>query len=481
MSRLLKEDHSHFNQVVFLPGWGFKGEIIKLLEPAGNWLYPDSFLDPFSFEKDLLAFFERQSISKAVLVGWSMGGYLALDFAKKYPQRVKALHLLSLRKSWPVNEVDVMRTKLLQNPTATLQEFYRRCFLGHKPQYHAFVSTMQDALLRAAPLDILLTGLDYLQQIEIDTLPEADIWLYHGKKDIVAPLEEACPSTGLPMNVYANAGHMVFFTPEFDLTVNEKKRILQKKFSAAAASYDDHAQVQKNIVARLTQKLPAADRVRSILEIGCGTGNYTHKLAEKYPRQKITALDFSEGMITKAKQKHAACTNVTFLCLDAEHYLARISETFDLITSNATLQWFDDLPGAFVRAEKLLAGGGKILASVFGSKSMHQLHKAFQELFGYEDLPVHAFPTYEDLAISLHHYAKVEIEEIEINRQYDSFRSFLENMKKTGAGGWHTVQPPLLTRNRLAKLDSWFADNYGGYTITYQVFLIYAEKEGSQI
>ena len=49
----------------------------------------DFFLDP------LIAFFDRKRITKASLIGHSLGGYLAAAFALRYPNRTRSLMLLS--------------------------------------------------------------------------------------------------------------------------------------------------------------------------------------------------------------------------------------------------------------------------------------------------------------------------------------------------------------------------------------------------
>jgi trans-aconitate methyltransferase len=37
--------------------------------------------------------------------------------------------------------------------------------------------------------------------------------------------------------------------------------------------------------------LPLCERPRNILDIGCGTGEVTHLLAERFPRAKVVAVD----------------------------------------------------------------------------------------------------------------------------------------------------------------------------------------------
>ncbi|MBU1405117.1 MAG: hypothetical protein KKA71_06715, partial [Proteobacteria bacterium] len=57
------------------------------------------------------------------------------------------------------------------------------------------------------------------------------------------------------------------------------KQRIRLRFSRAAGTYDAHAEVQKDLAARLFRELPEdsgverSEGVRRILEIGCGTGH----------------------------------------------------------------------------------------------------------------------------------------------------------------------------------------------------------------
>jgi ubiquinone/menaquinone biosynthesis C-methylase UbiE len=50
-----------------------------------------------------------------------------------------------------------------------------------------------------------------------------------------------------------------------------------------------------------------------ILECGCGTGEYTRKIAKILPKSDIVAIDISNRIIEVAKSKCKSCKNVTFL------------------------------------------------------------------------------------------------------------------------------------------------------------------------
>jgi len=254
----------------------------------------------------------------------------------------------------------------------------------------------------------------------------------------------------------------------------ERKRAICRRFSKAAATYDDYALVQKETAARLVTCLPENFSAAAVLEIGCGTGTYTAKLATRFPQAQLTALDFSEAMVEQASKKCLAHSNVSLLCEDGEQFLAANKQQFDLITSNATMQWFDDLPKAFSHVAGSLAPGGIFHASLFGPSTLPELAAALAEVFAEPPaLPAGQFPDSEMIRQLLRAcFGRVEIAEAIYRRSYLSLQDLFRHIRKTGTGGYHPSLP-LLTRGRLRRLEEWFS-NHGGFELSYQVFFVTA-------
>ena len=75
-------------------------------------------------------------------------------------------------------------------------------------------------------------------------------------------------------------------------------------FEKAASYYDEAAVLQREIGNRLIERL---DYIRfqpqRILDVGAGTGVCTFKLADRYNKSEIIALDFATSMLQQARQK----------------------------------------------------------------------------------------------------------------------------------------------------------------------------------
>ena len=261
----------------------------------------------------------------------------------------------------------------------------------------------------------------------------------------------------------------------------EGKEAICHRFSKAALTYDEYALVQKKSAKQLIDSLAADFVANEILEIGCGTGNYTRLLANRFKGGRITSLDFAKGMVDMARQKCLPGPDITFLHEDGETFLVNSRQRFDLITSNATMQWFDDLPVAFGHISRILTSGGVFHASFFGPKTMEELGQGLATLFEESvTLAAAGFVGKENIAqMARNCFLQVELTETVFKRRYESLLDLLSHIKKTGTGGYQQSLP-MITSNRRRQLEKWFSDR-GGYEMSYQVFFLTASlpKGGS--
>lgn len=101
-----------------------------------------------------------------------------------------------------------------------------------------------------------------------------------------------------------------------------------------------------------------------VVDLGCGTGELSARLAERVPRGSVLGMDASESMIAEAQKNHRL-DNLSF-CVGDIDKLGFDSEV-DLFFSNAALHWVKDHDRLLAALYRGLAPGGRARLS-FGGK-----------------------------------------------------------------------------------------------------------------
>ncbi len=214
-------------KIVLIPGWAFDYRVFN----AVDWKY-DCFkavkFSPFDFAEELKDFLTGRSIEKISLLGWSMGGFLACNFAAEYPEMVEELILVSVRERFDPEYLREAAEKIRQNKRAWLYKFYLGCFSQlDRAGSDYFKKELLSDYLEGMEAEELISGLAFLAQAKI--CPEAlagikKIRFFHGEADAVVPAAEARKiSSLLPRAEFISLpglGHNVFLNKSFEAAFN---------------------------------------------------------------------------------------------------------------------------------------------------------------------------------------------------------------------------------------------------------------------
>ncbi|MDP9239921.1 MAG: trans-aconitate 2-methyltransferase [Actinomycetota bacterium] len=107
-----------------------------------------------------------------------------------------------------------------------------------------------------------------------------------------------------------------------------------------------------------------ADDPRLVVDLGCGPGDQTASLLQRWPTATVVGVDSSAEMIDAA-QAHAVPGRLTFVRGDAREWLP--DRPVDVLVSNATLQWIPDHLGLLPALARSLAPGGWLAFQVPGN------------------------------------------------------------------------------------------------------------------
>lgn len=161
------------------------------------------------------------------------------------------------------------------------------------------------------------------------------------------------------------------------------KRQLRASFGRAAGDYDRVAVLQREVGGRLLQRLDAM-RIEpaQILDLGTGTGHIARALLKRYRGARVVALDIAEGMLAQARHRSGWWRKPRFVCGDIER-LPLADHCADLLLSNLTLQWCNDLDATFAEFRRVLRPGGALLFTTFGPDTLRELRTSWAAADGH--------------------------------------------------------------------------------------------------
>jgi trans-aconitate 2-methyltransferase len=100
----------------------------------------------------------------------------------------------------------------------------------------------------------------------------------------------------------------------------------------------------------------------SAIDAGCGSGKVTEKLLDRLPDGALLAVDGSEAMIAKARERLGE--RATYLVADLAGL--EVPEPVDLVFSTATFHWIPDHDALFRHLHAALKPGGRLVAQCGG-------------------------------------------------------------------------------------------------------------------
>ncbi|MCL2512716.1 MAG: methyltransferase domain-containing protein [Oscillospiraceae bacterium] len=117
------------------------------------------------------------------------------------------------------------------------------------------------------------------------------------------------------------------------------------------------------------------DSPKRIIDIGCGSGSSTAVLKSRWPAAEIVGLDNSKSMLERAKEK---TPGIEWVCGDASGDLSHLG-AFDIVFSNAAIQWMPNHPLLLKNLYSILTDGG-IFAVQVPYTADRPIYKELQKL-----------------------------------------------------------------------------------------------------
>lgn len=219
----------------------------------------------------------------------------------------------------------------------------------------------------------------------------------------------------------------------------------------------------------------------SWLELGSGTGHLTRLLLARWPECRATITDIAESMLSISRsgleRADRACEWRRLDAAEFDDSWSRLPAPFDLVASNALVQWLPDLDAHLAAVARVLSARGRYLSSGFSADH-------FPELRGILEQPPFDFPALpgfdrtrlaRSAALSGLHLAAEAAEEIRV--VYPSVRALLRTLRDMGAS--RDPSPQRLTPSSLRLLERTYAARHsveGGVVCTYRPWYALLER-----
>ena len=231
------------------------------------------------------------------------------------------------------------------------------------------------------------------------------------------------------------------------------KLLVKKRFKKSLKTYDENAIVQKKMAKELISLLPKKE-YNKIFEIGCATGTLTKEIADKLIFSELYLNDIVEESKKYVQEIYKECN---FIAGDIENI--DLNKKYNLIISNACLQWCSNIEDTLSKLINALDDGGILAISIFGEDNLKEIKSIFN--IGNE---ISSISSMENFLNTQKIIIKKE-DKIKIN--FETPMEVLKHLKYTGTNAIKEIK---LTKTKLKDFEQRYKENY---TQNNKVYLTY--------
>ena len=251
---------------------------------------------------------------------------------------------------------------------------------------------------------------------------------------------------------------------------------IKNNFNKSAASYANHAFIQKEISIRLTEKISAINiKPKIVADLGAGIGIFTNNLLKNMPESKILSIDFAQQTLERNNAKIKICADVERIPIS--------ENSVDLMTSNLMLQWCDNLDVFFAQCYRILKPNGLIIFSTFGPDTLKELKASY--LDANLNPSVNTFIDMHDIGdkILLSGFEGPVMEMEMLTLMYENVIDLMKDLKGIGAQTVKNKKQSIIGKNKfnnIIKMYEKYRRN-GKLPATYEVIYGHAWKKDNSI
>jgi len=158
----------------------------------------------------------------------------------------------------------------------------------------------------------------------------------------------------------------------------QRKAILKETFDMVSGGYDSPAlRFFPASAKHMTASLGLLGD-EHVLDVACGTGNAALALAQALPNGRVTAVDFSPGMLERARRKASSLKigNIEFVEGDMQNLMFQ-DTGFDVAVSAFGIFFVENMDAQLLHIASVVKPGGRVMISCFQEDYFHPLKDLF--------------------------------------------------------------------------------------------------------
>ncbi|MBQ3640339.1 malonyl-ACP O-methyltransferase BioC [bacterium] len=227
------------------------------------------------------------------------------------------------------------------------------------------------------------------------------------------------------------------------------KSILKERFKKSLNTYNENAIVQKQMAQELLNLIPLKN-YNNILELGCGSGILTNLAINRFKYNTYLAGDIVEECSQYIREDFFVC--------DIDNFNPK--NKYDLIISNAAMQWCEDIDKTVKVLMNALNDDGILAFSTFGKENMFEIREIFNIGLNYYSL--------DELKEKFKKYNIIELKDNVKTIEFKSIKEILKHIKMTGVNAFSPIK---IAPKKLASLMKDYDKKFGN-KLTYHPILV---------